>query len=60
MKCLEFNCRADKHFLLFFSTVYVDSSERCNDLSFQLGGTATGVTAIATRKWSIKVKSIKI
>ena len=37
--------------------VYVDSSERCNDLSFQLGATASGVTEIATRKWSIKVES---
>jgi len=35
--------------------MYVDSSERCNDLSFQLGSAANGVSAIATRKWSIKV-----
>ena len=41
--------------MLLFIIVYVDSSDRCNDLSFQLGGTATGVTAIPTRKWSIKV-----
>lgn len=35
--------------------VYVDSSDQCNDLSFNLGGTASGVTELATRKWSIKV-----
>ena len=43
-----------KHFFHYI-LVYVDSSDICNNLSFQLGGTASGVTDIATRKWSIKV-----
>ncbi len=34
--------------------VYVDSSDACNILSFQLGTTGVG-TGLATRQWSIKV-----
>ncbi len=34
--------------------MYVDSSEACNKLSFQLGTTGVG-TGLATRQWSIKV-----
>jgi len=36
--------------------VYVDASESCNDLVFQLGQSGMGA-AISTRKWSIKVRS---
>ena len=41
--------------LAFIISVYVDASEMCNDVVFQLGQTGIG-TAIATRKWSIKVR----
>jgi len=34
--------------------VYVDASEMCNDIIFMLGTVGIG-TAIAARKWSIKV-----
>ena len=37
-----------------FSVVYVQSSELCNELSFNLGGTAVG-NSIGSRSWSIKV-----
>ena len=36
--------------------MYVDASDCCNDLTFQLGETGLG-TAIANRQWSIKVKN---
>lgn len=36
--------------------MYVDASEACNDLSFQLGANGIG-TAVANRAWSIKVRS---
>ena len=35
--------------------MYVDASQACNELSFQLGTDALGVAAIATRSWTIKV-----
>jgi hypothetical protein len=34
--------------------VYVDASDACNTLAFQLGQTAVGTT-IPTRSWSLKV-----
>ena len=39
---------------IFCFTVYVDASENCNDLVFQLGQRGIGA-AISLRKWSIKV-----
>ena len=33
--------------------MYVDASEFCNDLNFQLGSSAVGTT-LATRTWSVK------
>lgn len=38
--------------------VYVDSSTSCNELAFQLGSNAVGVSGVATRSWSIKVTQI--
>lgn len=35
--------------------VYVDANSLCNELAFQLGTNAQGVTGIPTRSWSIKV-----
>jgi len=35
--------------------VYLDASDACHSLDFQLGNVATGVTTAATRSWSIKV-----
>jgi len=35
--------------------VYFDASDECNLLDFQLGNRAIGLTAAATRSWSIKV-----
>ena len=40
--------------LIFFVSVYVDASEMCNELAFQLGNSGMG-TAITARDWSIKV-----
>ena len=37
-------------------SVYVDSSDACNDLVFQLGNTAVGTTLATTKTWSIKVQ----
>ena len=34
--------------------MYVDASEMCNELAFQLGNSGMG-TAITARDWSIKV-----
>lgn len=34
---------------------YFEASESCNSLDFQLGTVARGVTALATRSWSIKI-----
>jgi len=39
---------------MFHFLVYVDASEMCNDLVFQLGNTEVGAN-IMTRTWSIKV-----
>ncbi len=39
--------------------MYLDSTTNCNMLCFQLGNTATGVAATATRQWNIKVIRIK-
>jgi hypothetical protein len=36
-------------------SVYFDASDSCNSLDFQLGNNAIGVSAAATRSWSIKV-----
>ena len=38
--------------------MYVDASDACNELNFQLGNSAMGVTAVATRSWSIKVTQV--
>ncbi len=35
--------------------MYFDASDDCNDLNFQIGNVANGVSAAATRSWSIKV-----
>ena len=35
-------------------SVYVESSDCCNDLKFQLGSTGVG-TSLATKSWTIKV-----
>jgi len=34
--------------------MYVDASDACNELNFQLGTNPAGVTGLATRSWSIK------
>lgn len=34
---------------------YFETDDACNMLNFQLGTNPTGVTAVATRSWSIKV-----
>merc|ERR1712008_623962 len=34
--------------------MYVDASDACNELNFQLGTNPVGVTGLATRSWSIK------
>ena len=39
--------------------VYVDASEMCNDLVFQLGTNGNGAT-IMPRAWNIKVFTLKI
>ena len=36
--------------------VYVNMDDECHDLSFHFGQAANGVSAIASRKFSIKVK----
>ena len=42
-------------FFCFFS-VYIDADgTNCNELAFQLGTAANGVTSLATRSWNIKV-----
>ena len=47
--------------IAYFSTVYVDASDQCNDLAFTLGPSTTeelaraGRSAAATRSWNIKV-----
>ena len=35
--------------------MYVDSSEACNSLVFQLGSTAVGTAIPGNRRWNIKV-----
>ena len=35
--------------------MYVDASEECNDLVFQLGQAGVGTGVMANRQWSIKV-----
>ena len=37
--------------------MYVDAAEGCNDIGFQLGSSAQGTAGIATRQWSIKVRT---
>jgi hypothetical protein len=39
--------------------VYVDASEMCNDLVFQLGTNGNGAT-IMPRAWNIKVFTLKM
>ena len=39
--------------------VYFEASEDCNHLSFQFGTTAVGISAIASRSFSIKVTQIE-
>ena len=38
--------------------VYFDASDACNSLDFQFGNTATGISSIATRSYSIKATQI--
>ena len=38
--------------------VYVEASDSCNELNFQLGASANGLTAVATRSFNIKVSQI--
>ena len=40
-------------------SVYVDASEMCNNLVFQLGTNGNGAT-ILERKWNIKVNILKL
>ena len=35
--------------------MYVDASDACNELSFQLGNAANGINGIGTRSWNIKI-----
>jgi hypothetical protein len=42
------------HSFIDFFLVYVDASESCNQLNFQLGPNGIG-TAVATRSWNLKV-----
>lgn len=35
--------------------MYVDASDACNELNFQLGSSATGTTLASNRRWSIKI-----
>jgi hypothetical protein len=35
--------------------MYVDASDDCNDLAFQLGNSAAVASTLATRQWSIKI-----
>ncbi len=41
---------------IYSNAVYFDVSNDCNSLDFTLGSQAVGLTALATRQWSIKVK----
>ena len=41
-----------------FATVYFEASDSCNDLDFQFGASGVGLTAVATRSFSIKVQWI--
>ena len=38
--------------------MYVDASDACNELNFQLGTNPVGVTGLATRSWSIKATQV--
>ena len=38
--------------------MYVDASDACNELNFQLGTNPLGVTGLATRSWSIKATQV--
>ena len=38
--------------------MYVDASDACNELNFQLGTNPAGVTGLATRSWSIKATQV--
>ncbi len=40
--------------------MYVDASAACNRLSVQLGRTAVGLTSLANRQWSIKVRKLQV
>ena len=55
---LVYQCKAilglRMKFSLFTFSVYVEASDACNTLTFQLGGAAIQAT-LATRQWSIKV-----
>ena len=46
-------------YILFTSfPVYIDASDSCNELAFQLGNAAAQGSTLSTRQWSIKVKKI--
>ena len=49
--------KKDNTFLFDFS-VYFDASDACNSLDFQFGNSATGISSIATRSYSIKATQI--
>ena len=49
----QFGIHYIAHFLSF--SAYFEASDNCNDLDFQLGNVARGITTVATRSWSIKV-----
>ena len=38
--------------------MYLDASDECNELNFQHGKNPTGVPAVATRSWTIKVTQV--
>ena len=42
---------------MLFLIVFVDAKSNCNQLSFNLGNSAVGLSKIDTRSWSIRVKT---
>ncbi len=41
---------------IFITIVFVDSSDQCNMLNFQLGVNGVGTTISASRSWNLKVR----
>ncbi len=48
-----FSMMLSPYFFILLKTVYVESSDCCNSLTFKLGSMGVG-TSIASRSWSIK------